>query len=124
MIVLDPGHRYQLEHLDGVGTEILSFVKRQGENYPGNTSHYEGTNLQEVLRALIDRIKYLDNQIPDYRNKNVLDYLRWSMLQLEYRAAERHSRDLVINQWQAIEDYPTCMFCKHIGCEGKCREEK
>jgi len=124
MIVLDPGHRYQLEHLDGVGTEILSFVKRQGENYPGNTSHYEGTNLQEVLRALIDRVKYLNNQIPDYRNQNVLDYLRWSILQLEYRAAERHGRDLVINQWQAIEHYPTCMLCKHIGCEGKCREEK
>ena len=62
MKVIDPGHKYELAHLDGNGHEVLTFVKREGDGYPGNIDHHAGTNLQEVFRAALDRVKYLDNQ--------------------------------------------------------------
>lgn len=121
MIILDPGHRYQLHHLDGYATEILTFVKRQGDKYPGNTSSYEGTNIQEVLRALIDRVQYINKQIPDKRNDYVLESLRNAFYWLENRAAFRHNRALVGVDFNKIESYEVCDNCKHIGCQGECR---
>lgn len=119
MIVLDPGHKYQLAHLDGYATEILTFVKRKGDNYPGNLSSYEGTNMQEVLRALIDRIKYVNNQIPCSQNEIVLLKLREVVLLLEERAAIRHKREPIRKSYE-IELLSTCDKCGHIGCSGEC----
>jgi hypothetical protein len=34
MKVLDPGHSYSFENIDGPGVTILRFVKRQGKGYP------------------------------------------------------------------------------------------
>src|SRR4051812_14687800 len=62
MTVLDPGHTYALGILDGDDAMILCFVKREGERYPGNVGVQCGTTLQEVLRACLDRIDYLDRQ--------------------------------------------------------------
>jgi hypothetical protein len=64
MKILDAGHRYQLDHLDGDNVTELTFVKRSGAMYPFNIGEYEGTNVQEVLRALIDRTEYLNRQKP------------------------------------------------------------
>lgn len=121
MKIIDPGHVYLLRMLDSPKQDsnvLLTFVKREGEGYPGNVGHHKGTNLQEVLRALIDRIKYLDNQIHDIRNDQVLHYLRSSILQLEMRAAERHGRKLPIFDMDEIELQPVCGGCGHIGCKG------
>ena len=89
MKVLDPGHDYALERLDDSGYNRLTFVKREGLGYPGNVGHYGGTNIQEVLRALIDRVHYLDKQIPDPRNIRVVGRLRQALYFLEERAAGR-----------------------------------
>ena len=62
MRVLDPGHRYALRHLDGDGETVLQFVNREGEKYPGNAGACEGTTMQEILRALIDRAAYVNGQ--------------------------------------------------------------
>ena len=129
MRVVDPGHRYVLRQLDSalpdnLGpadlTGELRFVKREGEGYPGNVGHYCGTTTQEVLRALIDRAKYVDNQIPDARNRQVIYYLRAAIFELEMRAAERHGRVLPLFDMEDIENLPTCERCNHIGCQGGC----
>lgn len=119
MKVIDPGHAYQLNHLDGTAHTELVFVKRDGAGYPGNVGHHEGTNLQEVLRACIDRVKYLDNQIHDDENDNVLFYLRHAISHLEARAALRHGREWSVMSVD-IELQPTCARCGHIGCAGSC----
>lgn len=116
--VIDPGHRYALAHLDGDAEEILTFVKREGHGYPGNEGHYPGTNIQEVLRALINRLEYLDNQIPHWRNRDALIHLRSAFEDMEFRAAQRHGRIL----FQTIEDEPMhlrpfCARCGHVGCQ-------
>jgi hypothetical protein len=138
MKVLDPGHVYDLDWLDGepardlrgvastqpdfrLDENRLIFVKREGSGYPGNVGHHPGTNMQEVLRALIDRVKYLDQQVPHYVNELIIEHLRMSLFYLEDRAAERHHREPTFDiDTPNIEELPVCVRCGHIGCEGIC----
>lgn len=133
MRVIDPGHVYELEWLDGdpqnfgilgetPSENTLTFVKREGPGYPGNVGHHAGTNLQEVLRAMINRVKYLDAQIKHQNNSGILANLRHSLWLLEQRAAERHGRRLVDITWSEIESVPTCGYCGHIGCAEACQK--
>ncbi len=120
MKVIDPGHEYLLDSYDGGEPVPLVFMKREGEGYPFNVGHHPGTNCQEVLRVLIDRVKYLQKQIPCDENHGLLTHLRGALFCLEYRAARRHGRLLHLPSENPpeIEDYPTCSGCGHIGCEG------
>jgi hypothetical protein len=123
MEVLDPGHKYQLFTLDGRLTQYLQFVKREGEGYPGNKGTYPGTNMQDVLRCLIDRAKYVDGQIPDNETKNGIRAMREAILYFEIRAAIRHGRELwksMSDSKEPIELRPYCLKCGHIGCKGDC----
>lgn len=137
MRVIDPGHRYEFnvldnelhaEALDGkVHEEILQFVKRKGPKYPGNKSAYPGTTMQEVLRALIDRIMYVDQQESYQSNKIAINNFRSAIYYLELRAAERHGRlpEFLSSVKQLhIETYPVCEKCGHIMCHGKCHAEE
>lgn len=95
MKVYDPGHHYGLLCFNGPTCPYhadLRFMKREGENYPGNVGVYSGTNMQEVLRALIDRIIYLNHQKKNWTNQVVLFCFRLAINMLEYRAARRHGR--------------------------------
>lgn len=68
-------------------------MKRVGPGYPGNEAPaYGGTNIQEVLRVIIDRTKYLNNQIPCWVNVACILLYRLALNLLEYRAAKRHKR--------------------------------
>lgn len=124
MTVLDPGHLYALAHLDGNLKELLRFVKREGDKYPGNEGSYPGTNMQEVLRALIDRIQYVDKQDPCDENIGVLQCFREAITLLEKRAARRSKRGMLAIRLAAIdgiEKAPFCNQCGHVGCRGLCR---
>lgn len=124
MEVVDPGHKYILDNYDGVASNRITFMKREGLGYPGNVGHYPGTNLQEVLRVLIDRVKYLNNQIPCDDNKLLVGYLRGALTHLEQRAAVRHKNELnphFFDQFfeAEIENFPACEKCGHIVCTGE-----
>lgn len=116
--ILDPGHDYLLPVLDGDKPVRLTFVKRNNppEKFPGNTDAYPGTTTQHVIRALIDRTKYVDNQIHDSANDKVLYKLRECIYALEARAARRHDRILSLtdDEFVHIEALPTCPVCGHI----------
>lgn len=125
MKVLEPGHAYQLDVLDkavGAGNDRgivgLRFVKRIGPGYPGNEAPpHSGTNCQEVVRALIDRVKYLDGQQPAPENPRIINHLREVLWLFERRAARRHGRKLMKQPKGAgpipIEAWPTCRECGH-----------
>lgn len=83
MKVIKPGHIYELDHLDGNSTQKLYFVNRN----PGQES--EGTTNQEVLRALIDRVKFLDNQVPWELNEQIIKHLQMAIALHEARAILR-----------------------------------
>jgi hypothetical protein len=127
MKVIDPGHMYRLDELDGpsvFGCD-LTFVQREGDKYPGNVRSYAGTTLQEVWRVSIDRLRYLDNQKPCWQNKICIWLLQKCIYWLEHRAALAHNRTpLTLKQIEGIENLPNCRKCLHIGCEGHCRSKE
>lgn len=94
MRVLDPGHKYSLSTFDEGGGQEVTFMKREGPGYPFNQNAYGGTNCQEIIRMLIDRVKYLDCQAPSPENDIILSGLRTALLSFEIRAARRHGVDL------------------------------
>ncbi len=118
MKVLDPGHRYELPHLDGDGTTLLTFVKREGEGYPGNVGHHEGAIMQEVLRALIDRAEYVDRQLPSEETQGAIRSMQLACFLLEARAARRHKRSPP-SVHGAVYGEPH-KGCGHVGCKGEC----
>jgi len=123
MRVLDPGHRYALRHLDGPSEEYLRFVKREGEGYPGNEGHSAGTTMQEVLRALIDRARYVNRQIPDAHTQEGIRHMQIAIYEFERRAAERHGRINTFHAtWWEIEKAATCDKCGHVLCGGECHQ--
>jgi hypothetical protein len=122
MKVVIPGHVYELLELDpqpGLHMPWLWFVKRNSppEKYPGNTDTNAGTNIQDVCRALIDRLIYLDHQIPCEENRRAQTLLQAVIWLLERRAARRHNRILRAFP-NGIEKLPVCTSCGHIECEG------
>lgn len=132
MKVIDPGHYYELANLDAPPGSCwaLRFVKRVGDKYPGNEPpSYPGTTSQEVIRAVIDRIKYVDAQIDrtdlvsgygHYTNSSVMYHLREALRWLEVRAAHERgdvAAQRAIEQMPVLlEDEPICEGCGHIMC--------
>jgi hypothetical protein len=81
--VIDKGHKYLLDHLDGTGKTVLTFVSRAPLH-----EAYEGVTNQEVLRAVIDRVQVLNEEKPWGGNKDILYCLRRALLLHEIRALE------------------------------------
>lgn len=127
MKVLDPGHLYELANLDtddpGNRVERVRFVKRIGEKFPGNKAPgYAGTTTQEVIRALIDRTKYVDAQRPDLANSRALHELRSALVEFEMRAAKERGDVAAAYRIAAMDEpelAPVCHGCGHILCERK-----
>lgn len=90
MKVIEPGHIYQLQHLDGTGAGTLMFVNREA-----GTEH-EGTQTQEVLRALIDRTQHCDRCLRWDGNDKIIQHLRMALALHESRAIERKTEKGVI----------------------------
>lgn len=122
MNVLEPGHIYALSVLDGKPgeIEILCHAKRIGAKYPGNKEpSHPGTTLQEVWRANLDRLRYLDKQEPSPYNLTAIYHIEQAIAALEDRAADRHGRthNTVEESCYGLQ----CRKCLHVGCGGECR---
>lgn len=98
MKVIEPGHIYEVQQLDGDGSPLrLVFVRRDKEPY------HEGTQIQEVLRVqidildtLCDRVNHCDDCLRWEGNDHILKHfteaqrrLRLALLLFEQRALER-----------------------------------
>lgn len=121
MKVVDPGHEYTVEQYDfpdGAPTQTIIFMKREGTLYPGNEGFHGGTNIQELLRVCIDRLRHLDGQVTAFANVCAISNIQGAIWFLEKRAARRHNRVFQAGA-QDIEKIPTCKTCGHIGCENK-----
>jgi len=84
MKILERGHKYKLDTLDGEFPVELTFVKR----FRGIDNH-AGTTSQEVLRCLIDRVQTLDAEAPWDGNEEIIKYLRLALVLHESRALFR-----------------------------------
>ncbi|MEN9338102.1 MAG: hypothetical protein RIQ41_416 [Candidatus Parcubacteria bacterium] len=87
MKTIDSGHIYELEFL-GSGTQTLTFLKRSG----GAVSYdkeWDSVQTQEVLRALIERTKYLYSILPCVETQDAIHHLRMALFMYEVRAWRR-----------------------------------
>lgn len=96
MQVIEAGHIYELNHIDGQNKTRIIFVNRE-------INKHEGTQTQEVLRmtidlmeVLIDRTNHCDNCLRWERNDQIIKALsesqrqmRLALLMHEQRAMER-----------------------------------
>lgn len=119
--VLDPGHTYELLVLDDHARRMgLRFVKRYDRDdptrFPGNTFSYPGTTLQSVIRCLLERMRYLNNQIECKENALIIFFLRLCLWLLEFRAARRHGRTY-FKSLDFAEFQPMCPKCGHTLCK-------
>lgn len=76
--------------------------------------------MQEVLRALIDRARYVNNQIYSDRTDNAIRLMEAAVWELEARAAERHGRLADFSISQAVRAEGKCGKCGHVGCKDDC----
>lgn len=114
---ISPGHIYILKSLDGDVPQVLTFVKREGPGYPGNHGSHPGTNVQEVLRALIDRCKYINHQKPCAETEAALHLLEAALLLFETRAARQHGRTVAFTDIFHMTSSEPCRKCGHLQCQ-------
>lgn len=113
MKVIDPGHVYEVENIDGDGTQIIQFVQRRGwdaELLP-EEEREEGIQSQELLRVLIDRTLYLHAEQPWQENVKIVHNLRDALRLYEARAARRS-----IERLSMPERAKNCASCGHVLC--------
>lgn len=117
-LVLDPGHKYLLPQLDGLGAEVLTFVKRNDPptKFPGNDNAYPGTTLQAVLRCVLERLVYLQGQDECDENIAIIQNVRSSIYLLEHRAMRRHGLDASSLTIREACELPMCPKCGHVRC--------
>lgn len=119
MHVRDPGHDYVLASLDGNAPQRLTFVKREGSGFPGNVGSHPGTTMQEVLRALVDRARYVNAQAPCAETEAGIALMQSALLLFELRANRRHDRvGPAFEDLDAAMNGETCSRCGHTGCDG------
>lgn len=117
MEVIDPGHKFLVESYDGGEPQVLVFVKREGTGYPFNIGHHPGTNCQEVIRALIERVKYLQRQAACDENERIIQLLRESLMLFEDRAAQKRGQRVLRLANKDFELLPACRTCGHVACD-------
>lgn len=113
MIVIEAGHIYDVENVDGDGTQRLYFVRRRGRDAEllPLEKRQEGILSQELLRVLIDRTMYLHNEQPWQENVKIIHHLRDSLRLYESRAARRNIEKLSMPELRK-----TCPRCDHMLC--------
>lgn len=119
MIVKEAGHIYELSSLDNGDPQTLIFVKRDSPSYkyPGNKGNHGGTISQEVLRALIDRSEYVNNQQPCAETEAVTGLLKTALFLLESRNAKKKDLDFNPATLDFVRQAAICDKCGHVGCE-------
>jgi len=90
MKVLIPGHKYQLDMMEG-GYLIVQFIQKEEKDGKFVTVH-NGTTNEEVLEMLIDRIIFLDRKLPSEENMKAIGQLISALNHLRNRTNERKER--------------------------------
>lgn len=117
MRVLDPGHVYLAQSAGNFPPQKIQFVKNRGEKYPGNAGEPQlGIICQELLRILIDRTAYLNNQGSCAETEHALAAMRAALGWFEVRAARCREEFIDLPHASSLEQEPTCPSCGHSCC--------
>ena len=97
MNVIVAGHRYRVQSFENKGAyELIQFIHKEPKQEGSSefVTVCDGTTNEEVLKVLIDRMKYLNNKIECDENKQVISHLEESLKLLEERTAKRTKRNV------------------------------
>ena len=111
MQIIDPGHVYRLYNADGEGTQTIRFVRRRGDDGERIETKSEGILSQELLRVLINRTLYLNDEDPCIEDVEIVHKLRDCLKLYESRAARR-----TIEKLSMPEKTDACPICHHLLC--------
>jgi hypothetical protein len=96
---------------------MIVFVKNRGDKYPGNIGEPHGGTLnQELIRILIDRTAYLNDQGSCMETENALAALRQALAWFEVRAARCRGDMVELKHASHLETLPICETCGHTFC--------
>lgn len=90
---ISPGHKYELESMDGGTPQILTFIQKSLNEETGAFETVEdGTTNEEVLSVLIDRVAILNEKAPCIENQRCLSSLNQALAELNLRTHSRRLR--------------------------------
>lgn len=98
MKVITEGHKYALANFEDKdypngGVQEIQFIQKEANGAGPDMITYEnGTTNEEVLRMLIDRMQYLNKQLPSRENSLAITKLEEALLWLHHRTADREKR--------------------------------
>lgn len=113
MRIVEAGHVYEAENVDGPGSQRIAFVRRRdpaGEPLP-MAQRAPGMLTQELLRIAIDRTLYLYAEAPCDEDTKIVEKLRECLALYESRAARR-----IIERTAKPETLLPCSICGHVLC--------
>lgn len=84
------GHTYEISNVEG-GSQILQFIRKEADSEGMLKTILNGVCNENVIAVLIDRITYLNNQLPDPHNIEAHQHLEAALLALQTRTAEREA---------------------------------
>jgi hypothetical protein len=111
MRIVEPGHLYLVKNIDGPGEQEIRFVRRRDERALLLDEFKPGILSQELLRVLIDRTRYLNDEDPCAEDVEIIHKLRDCLRLFEARAARR-----TIEKLPMPETASACPRCHHILC--------
>lgn len=113
MKVIEAGHIYEVQNVDGPGTQRIEFVRRRDDEATmlPQAGRSEGILTQELLRVAIDRTLYLNAEAPCSENVTIVNNLRDCLRLYESRAARR-----TIDNHPMPERMDVCEICQHALC--------
>lgn len=113
MRIVEPGHVYEVQNVDGPGSQTIHFVRRRDDEATvlPEAERAPGILTQELLRVAIDRTLYLNAEGPCAENVEIVENLRRALSLYESRAARR-----TIEKNPMIERTDVCEICQHVLC--------
>jgi hypothetical protein len=105
MRVINPGHHYMMQGVDGGGEQPITFVRRRDSlgELLAQSERSGGVLCQEVLRVLIDRVLYLYTEDPCDEDTEIIRCLRRALVLFETRAARRRIEKLSMPERATVE---------------------
>ena len=82
-VCLDAGHTYAVINKHETGLQLVKFVKDEQD------CSEDGIIIQQLIKILLDRIRYLDDKLPSKYNNRVIKHLTQAFIALETRHIER-----------------------------------
>ena len=95
MKILNEGHCYELENFENSENlgQVLQFIEKRPEGKILTTIN-DGTTNEEVLRVLINRLRFLNTKFPCRENSIVITKLEESLMWLRHRTELRKNQEV------------------------------